>query len=231
MPIADYSLWSTWQQMYNVQALPERSDIRLSYHRAALFNTLFKERADIIPNLLGWTQTTHIVVLGCGFAWFVEQLIARGYTSVVGLDVSTFIQTNKSGTEEADINASITAVGLNPLVGDGAAIKARLFDGGARARTGILAEDLKSNASRTRVRQALGNRVDVVYTENLVEALTDAEINQYAPQVRQIAPVAHLITCVSDGSIPGLLNWKTLEQWKALLTPDRCIEDGTYRVL
>jgi SAM-dependent methyltransferase len=231
-PIADYNLWSTWQALYDVQAIPERTDIRLSYHRAALFNTLFLDRATRLPSILGWTPAKHICVIGCGFGWFVEQLVALGYTQAFGFDPSTFIQANFNGTEEADINAAIAAVGLSPTVGAGAAIKARIFDGGTRARVPIGNQDGKTASSRSAIVHTFNqSRVDVIHTQNVVEALTDAEVAAYAPQLRQIAPVTHLIGVASPGNVPGLMNWKTLVQWKALLTPDTVIDDSTYQTL
>ena len=228
MPILNLNLWQSFQLLYDIAALPTRPDIRLSYHRAVLFDRLYKDRVEHIPQALGWTSTTRIAVLACGFGWFVEQLQAHGFINVIGADISTFVQANKNTTEEADINAAITLAGLSPLVGEGQAIKGKLYDGGLRSRVTILNEDGQTNGSRTRIRQALSN-IQVIYTELLLQALTDSEAVTVANALRQIAPCVHLFS-TPDPSQPGLLNWKTGPQWKALIPQDTFVEDGPYTV-
>lgn len=231
MPIADYNLWPTWQALYDVAACPEYPHVRLSYHRAALYHTLFADRAAHIPPLLGWTPDTHIVILGCGFGWFVEHLHARGYPHVIGADTSTFVHAQKHLTEEADIDAALHAAGHPPHEGIGAAIKARLFDGGPRARVPIYNEDARTLVSQVRLRQGLGGQIDVVYTEDVLSTLTDVEVRIALPSWRRLAPVTHLLTCLSERSEPGAQNWKILTEWQTLVAPDRCIQAGTYQVL
>ena len=239
MPYLDYNLWSTWQQSYDLDAEPDlgpvfRLHVRLSYHRAVLYDTLFKDREARVPPALGWTPSQRILVLGCGFGWFVERMRNAGWTNLVGADTSTFVQTNKALTEEADVNAAIAAIGLSPLVGEGAAIKAKLFDGGTRARTTVLNEDGRTGPSRARIRQALGGGIDIVLTEDVVGNFTDAEAQAFSSVCHQIAPVVqHLVTIVDDPSAPFMPgNWKTsLEAWKAVLPADTFCDTTAYRVV
>lgn len=242
MPYLDYNLWTTWQQSYDLDAEPDlgpvfRPHVRLSYHRAVLYNTLFKDRADNIPQALGWLLTQRIVVLGCGFGWFVERLRAMGWTNIIGVDNSTFVQTNKSLTEEADINSAIAAIGFSPTVGEGQAIKTKLFDGGPRARVTVLNEDGRTGPSRARIRQALGGGVDIAFTEDMIGNFTDAEAQAISSNLHQLAPVVqHFVTVVSDPSAPFMPgNWKTsLEAWKAVIPADTFVsnEEGfVYRMV
>jgi SAM-dependent methyltransferase len=236
MPFLDYNNPDTWKLLYDLDAEPyeitgTRPHVRLGYHRAVLFNTLFKNRADTLPGLLGWTTATRIAVIGCGFGWFVEQLQARGFTNVIGCDISTYVQTNKSLTESSDIDTAIAAVGLAATTGDGLAVKNKLFDGGNRARVSILNQDGSTVTSRNAIKSALGNKIDVIFTEDVVPSLTDSEVTAAATQLRKLAPCVHLITCAGPGNTPGLCNWKSLSEWKAILTPDICINSSTYQVL
>src|SRR5712691_6385899 len=153
MPIADYNLWSTWQALYDLDAEPyadtgTRPHARLGYHRAALLHTLFEDRAVNVPRVLGWAPETRVVVVGCGFGWFLERMAAHGYAHLVGTDTSTLVHTHKALTEEADIHAALLEVGLPYEAGEGVALKAKLHDGGPRARVPILNEDGQTNASR-----------------------------------------------------------------------------------
>jgi hypothetical protein len=204
--------------------------MRLGYHRSVLLMTMFEDRALHVPQAAGWTTATRVAVIGAGFAWFIERMNAHGYNNLIGVDTSSFIQGKKSQTEEADINAAITAVGLIPSAGEGQAVKAKLFDGGPRSRVTVLNEDGRNNASRNRIRNALGS-VDIVYTENVMEALTDAEATQLATLLRNLAPCVHLLSVRNPGNVSGLLNWHSLAEWKAVLSPDKVIDDSTYAVL
>lgn len=236
IPLIDYNLWATWQQLYDLDAEPDavvfRPHVRLSYHRAVLMR-LAREQAQAYITVLGWTLTNRIAILGCGFAWTLEVLInEHAFTRVVGCDPSVFVQTNKSLTEEADINAAIVAVGLSPLVGDGATVKAKLFDGGSRARKPVLNQDGSTLQSRNAIKTAIpgGGQVDIVLTEDVMEAFTDADCLVISAALHQLATsVQHLVTTAQGQTIAG--NWKTLAQWKTLLPNDTFLAAGTYEVL
>lgn len=234
-PLIDYSLWSTWQALYDLDAEPDlgpvfRPHVRLSYHRTVLMR-LAEDQAQAYIRVLGWQTAQKIGFIGCGFGWTVERLVNNhGFTNIVGADTSTFVQTNKSGTEEADINAAIVAIGLSPLVGDGAAIKAKLFDGGPRSRVPILNQSGATAQSRAAIKQAAGGNLDIAFTEDVLEAWSDADCQVISAAMHQLAPVVqHLVTTLDNQEVPG--NWKTLAQWKALLPNDTFLQAGTYQVL
>jgi hypothetical protein len=96
----------------------------------------------------------------------------------------------------------------------------------------IYAEDMETNQSRGRVRQALGlsgnQRATWCISEDVVGLLADAEAAQMAERMRIVGTnVAHWISCgVRRFDNPNVwagdsrLNWKTLEDWKTLLAPD-----------
>lgn len=233
--LIDYGLWSTWQQLYDLDAEPElgpvfRPHVRLSYHRAVLMK-LARDQAQAYIRVLGWQPTQKIGFVGCGFGWTVEVLQNdHGFTNIVGADTSTFIQTNKGGTEEADINAGIIAIGLSPLVGEGATIKAKLFDGGPRARVPVLNQSGATAQSRAAIKQAAGGNLDIAFTEDVLEAWSDADCQTISTAMHQLAPVVqHLVTTLQGQEVTG--NWKTLSSWKALLPNDTFLAAGTYEIL
>lgn len=243
MSLVDYSLWSTWQALYDLDAEPDlgpvfRPHVRLSYHRAVL-KTLARENANACITKLGWLSTQKIAFFGCGFGWTVEVLQAEhGFTNIVGIDTSQFIQTNKATTEEADINAAIIAVGLNPLIGEGATVKGKLFDGGPRSRVTVLNEDGRTPQSRTRIKQALagGGGVDIAFTEDVLGSWADADCQAISAALHQLAgTVQHLITLGDAANVVPIFqngNWKpTLAAWKALLPADTVMSSGDFQVL
>lgn len=239
-PLIDYSKASTWAALYDLDAEPDgpgpggdlyRPHVRLSYHRSVLMK-LAREQAQAYIDKLGWLPTQKIVLLGCGFGWTAEVLIKEhGFTKLIGCDTSSYVHTNKTLTESADIDAAITAVGLNPKTGEGATVKTKLFDGGTRSRVAILNQSGSTTSSRNAIKTALGGgTLDKVLTEDVMEAWSDADCQTISAACHQLAPVVqHLITPLGNQTITG--NWKRLEDWASLLPNDTFLEVGTYRVL
>lgn len=144
-----------------------------------------------------------IGLIGAGFGWVAEDWFASGLSPIVAVDTSAWIQANKTQ------HATVT----------------------------ILNEDGGSNPSRGRIRQALGltgnNRATWCISEDVLPILSDAEAAQLASNMRLVgANVAHWVSVLAPGGDQDArLNWKTLEQWKALVTPDLVVQRGTARVL
>ncbi len=246
MPLKNWDLKETWDTAYNFGAESldghpnTRDEVRLHYHRS-----IKRPDADIhaarLATALGWTPPgPTIVIVGSGFGWTVEALEDLGFDRVVGIDVSSYINDNHDGTEEAEIEAEIAAVGLDPATGRGAELKARHFDGGNRGRSsrGVKNEDGRTPGSRRRIRIALGldgntGVVDWGVSESVLESLDDAEAIEAADWGHQYsANVAHFVhTLRPDGNQDAGFNWKTLEDWKLLLPTDTFVEATTYRVL
>ena len=243
MPLKDWNLQATWDAAYSIGAEGDtghpstRAEVKLGYHRAAML-PYCRMRAAGITQALGWTPPgPSIILVGAGFGWTAEALEALGYTRVLSLDVSTYVQGTKAGTEATEVDARIVGVGLDPAAGEGAALRARFLDGGARARAsrGVLNEDGNSGQSRGRIRQALGlagnQKADWGVSESVLESLTDAEAQQASSIAHQYCTqVAHYVVTLREGNHPGY-NWKTLEAWKTLIPADAFIEAGTFRVL
>lgn len=163
----------------------------------------------MLKQALGIQPGQSIVLLGAGFGWVAEGWAALGLGPIAAADNSTFIQGNKTG------NAVVP----------------------------ILNEDGSTNASRGRIRQALGltggNLATWCISEDVLPIMSDAEARTFASRMRLIGTnVAHWISVGARRfDNPNVwagdarLNWKTLADWKALVTPDRVVKRGTATVL
>lgn len=216
---------------YVVDAEPEghpntREGIKLHYNRGVMFQTMLL-RAQMFVEHLALTQADRIIVVGCGFGWTVEALQGMGLT-VVGCDISGYIQGNKSTDDHDEVDAAVRSVGLDPTTGEGLE-KATRLKRGVRATTVVLNENSSSNASRNRVKTALGSDPTIIITEEVVTSLTDTEcvalqtnLDRYAPGVR----VCHFLTELANPNPPFNLNSKTAEAWKAIFPTATIIAVG-----
>lgn len=236
MPFRSWATKADWESAYDVSAEPwghpnTRAEVRLSYHRA-VFMPWFRWAMPKLVAALSLKTTDRIALIGCGFGWGIEVLGEMGFASVVGTDTSAYIQASKGSTEEADINAKIVGVGLDPARGAGAELKAKLWDGGTRSRVAsrILNEDLASVQSRRRLRDFLAG-LDWIITEGVVESLTDTEAKTLSTRAHQVtdAQIAHRITVPATA---GTYNPKTtLAEWNSVLPNDICVGIPTWEVL
>lgn len=161
-----------------------RPEFRCHYHKFFMKPILATMWSRLQP-ILQIQSTDYVAVVGAGFGWGVEAVIAESGATVVGIDISDYIVTEQSNTETAELRALITANGLDPDTGRGAEILAFIDDGQPRSNVVVLQEDMQTNQSRNAIRAALGNNnPTVVVFEDLVDdTVTDQEItaaNNYA---------------------------------------------------
>lgn len=190
-----------------------RAEVRLHYNWGIMQPLQQKWWANLVP-LLGITAADRVCVIGAGFGWGVEALLAEapGVTAI-GIDISDYINAEKGTDEDADLDAAITAVGLDPATDRGAQIKTRFRRDGPRAKVTILQEDLSNNGSRNRVRNAIGGLDPTwIITEDTVQTMPDAELTQYTGYANDFtgAQVVHFL------SGPGGAPWRTPAQLLAL---------------
>lgn len=232
MPIADWDDPATWARWYKVHPRliskpASESELILHYSRV-VFQPRAAELALALESAFGWTTSPTqptIGFMGAGYAWTVEALEAMGYTLVVGVDISTFIQNNQSLTEEADIDGAITDAGLDPATGRGLLHKNSLWtDPGNRGRSsrGVLNEDASTPGSRNRIKNSVGLKpnedFDWLLSEYLFEIATDAEIlDQLAIYDGMGTNLVHIISGddATRGEPDG--NWKGTVGWRAFL--------------
>ena len=244
MPLKDWNLRQTWDSAYRIKAsrrfgiLTPGTKVWVHYCRAVQMPDA-RINAPKLAAALGWSPPgPTAVIVGAGYGFTVEALEELGYTNLLGIDVSTFIQGRKGQDEGPELDENIIEAGLDPGSGVGQQLKMTMMAAaggpGARSRTsrGILNEDGSTGQSRARIRQALNNaNLEWAVSEHILESLNDLETQQASLIANGIAPnVAHVITERQIGNHPGY-NWKTLEEWKTLLPGDLFVSAGDYHVL
>ncbi len=250
MPLKTWDTKADWDAAYKFGAEGDVGHTNTHAEVILHYNRIFKAGQEAVTHAtrltaaLGWTAPGDtILIAGSGFGWTAEALEGLGFATVVGTDVSTYIQGNKATSEDADIDAAISDVGLDPASGEGLEIKTRILarSGGTgnrqRNSRGVLDEDGKNGGSRGRIKQALGlqgnERIEWVVTEAVIESLTDAEVLSGSNDAGIIGnnTVHFFYPLRANGNQLDGFNWKSLEDWKLLVPGDTFIEAGTYRVL
>lgn len=174
-----------------------------------------------------------IAIIGTGFGWEVEIATRLGYNAV-GVETSPYVEIMKSTSYEADYRAQIAAQkidgeNMDPDSGAGAALLAEWLKDGRTTAT-ILNEDIGTRDGLSAVKAALGvpngQKIDRAISANVLPVLDDAEAVAMNTAMLNLADhAAHYtpIGLMSDGSGKSNqrpdFNWKSLMQWKALLTP------------
>jgi len=154
-----------------------RSEFKVHYHKWAMKPVLASMWARLQP-VLNILSTDYVCVVGAGFGWGVEAIVSETGATVVGIDISDYINAEKTNTEETELRAEVTATGLDPDEGRGLEIMSFIYDAQPRTNTILLQEDAATNGSRQAIRSALGNNwPTVVVYENIVDdTWTDQDI-------------------------------------------------------
>lgn len=241
MPVRSYNSKADfdrdYQAWYPTDGIRFGERIELNYDRAfglAIARATVEDYLAALPLL----PDDSILIVGCGYGWSVEVLEERGFPRVLGIDVSTHIQSTKDQDEESLIDGKIAALGLDPASGRGAKLKAKVWTPGVRTRAsrGVPAEDLQTGGSRGRVKQALGlqgsQRITWGISELVLETLTDAECLDLSAAGHAVCEnVVHYMAPEGRAVEDSDWNLKSLAEWKALLPSDTFLEAGTRRVL
>lgn len=153
-----------------------------------------------------------IAFVGAQFGWMAERFVERGYGplangtttgKVCAVDTSSWIQASRAGN----------------------------------AMVNIVNADVNSATGRRAVRQQFGSAnavIDWAVTCTILPVLTDGEVAPFCSSVRNVANnVVHWLTPLLQGppAQDPRLNWKTLATWKALVTPDYVVHEGTAVIL
>lgn len=152
--------------------------VRINYHKYSM-HPILANRWSVIAPILSIAPAERVLIVGAGFGWGVEAFISETGCTTVGIDISDYIQAEKSNTEEAEIRAAIIAAGWDPDSGHGAQVLAGVCDFQPRTNVIVLNEDAQTNTSRNAIRQALGGWPTVCIVEDMIdESTTDQEIVQ-----------------------------------------------------
>jgi hypothetical protein len=239
MPTVDWNLKATWDDKYRTRApdaLPDEF-IYLHYNRSNMFEAIRRDTIRIY-NALGWAVDTALIIIGGGYGWSEEVLRNDlGMTTIVTVDTSTYVHNTAAATEEQEIRDAIIAAGLDPDSGRGLGKFNQLMnDPGNKSRVGfILDEDTLTIQGRQAIRNALGTNPDVVFSELVLDSLTDTEIPLASNAMNSFPgnpSVQHYVGVLQPEADQDVdMNWKTLADWKLMLPGDTFIRTGTFEVL
>lgn len=220
MPLVDSNDPELWNGGPNSLYRAFPNGVQLGFVRAAAFCYLGNDVDALVAALVskGLQVGQRIALIGAGYGWVAEALIAKGYGpaadgtangKVCAVDTSTFIQANKNG------NANLP----------------------------IINADVNAATGRRTIRQQFGSNTAEVHwiiSEDVLPILTGVgstpggnnEVVPFCQNLRTLASigVAHWVSTITASSDPRL-NWKTLQEWKAWVTPDFVIERSTGLVL
>lgn len=221
-----------FDEMYEINGEPwghpgTRPGIKLHYHKFVMKNAI-KNKAIEMLSLPGMASINTIAVVGGAFGWTVEAIEESGRTAIV-VDTSDYIVNNFGGTEENELREHIQAAGLDPdidtIQGPSGPINPLVLYGAFTSRSSgnLEPQDLTTNGSRNAVRQALGNQLDAILTEDVLPGLDDLEAVEFISNVdatRQnpADTVIHMVTPIIKGGVATdpRLNQKTILEWKNL---------------
>lgn len=201
-----------------------RPEVRLNYHEWAIKPLMVNRWREILKVLTpAITTDDRVLIVGAGFGWGVRALRNRINCTAIGTDTSSYIQTEKNNNDAAEVDAAITAVGLDPTVGRGLFLREAVRTTGARAKELVLDEDMTTKGSRQRIRNALGGNPTWIIAEDLVgDAMTDAEISTLAGHFdKSTARKVWLYTPTKSRSAQAL----------ATLTGHKVISCGSFEVV
>ena len=156
---------------------PGQQPVIIRYHKFFMKPIVTDMWAKLAP-VLNILVTDYVVVVGAGFGWGVEALVSETGATVVGIDISDYINAEQSLTEEAELRAEVAAAGLDPDTGRGLEVMNFIYDGQPRSNVIVLQEDAATNGSRQAIRAGLANNnpTVVVYEDIIDDAWTDQDI-------------------------------------------------------
>jgi len=203
----------------------ERTPIRLHYSRVTMYRDFVIPRWTNLISKLNLIIADKIIIVGAGFGWGVEELIAQTGCVAVGTDISDYVHSVKILDERTDIEAAIVAAGFDPTSGKGLYYFNNLYDSEIRTKSVVLNEDMTTAKSRNNIKQFLGDSNPTwVITEDMLSDFTDKEATDLTALADKFATsnTCHFVR-ENTGANP-----KTLEEWNTL-TGATIVGVGNYR--
>lgn len=157
-----------------------RKEVRLNYHEWVM-RPIIANRWRRILTLLPISSSDAVVLVGTAFGWGVSELKEMTGCTAIGTDISEYIQAEKDNDDSIEVDAAISAVGLDRGTGRGLELHEAIRTPGPRAKELVLDEDMASKASRGRIASALGTNPTWIIVEDLIGLqMTDDEIVELA---------------------------------------------------
>jgi hypothetical protein len=189
---------------------PGEAPVYIHYHRYSVAPILAQRWANMAP-ILNIASTELVLIVGAGFGWGVESFIAETGCTTIGIDISDYVDAEKTNTEEAEIRQAIIDAGFDPDSGKGQVILNGVCDFQPRTNVVVLNEDMQTNASRNAIRSALGGWPTVVIFEDLIDdTTTDQEITQANNAANLFAGSQRVIWVTNGTATRSLQDLQTL---------------------
>ena len=204
-----------------------RAELRGHYVREAIFNQEILYLDFVTPEweriltYFGWPVNTSVCIVGVGFGWAIEYLNSQGYMDVWGADNGVYIQGAKDEIDPSD------------------GIARSLVPEHVRDENMVVPGDVSRFLRDSGHRNGPGDEepFDVVITERVLSSLEDSEAVFLSNQIRTMNVIKSegQVIHIENSQLPGVgdppMNWKTLDQWKALLPNDIMVRSGGRKFL
>lgn len=199
--------------------------VKLHYCRQFMAPILAARWANLAP-IINASPADRILVVGAGFGWGVEAAIAETGATVVGTDVSAYVQANLTTSEDQELREAIIAAGLDPDTGRGLEIFTHYSNPAPRSNVIVLNEDSQTNTSRQAIRSALGGWPTICVVEDIV---TDSDTDQLITQVKNA--LDNFAGSQTNFWLYTETPARSAEQLKAVVTPHTVVTTVDWRVL
>lgn len=223
-----------YDQVYRLPLWPwgVRNYPRTPYGHYHWFSTqqMMNNTLSLMMKAPGFAQVSDVAIVGGGFGWTCDLLSGLGINAKC-VEVSPYILSTMNNSEEQELRDSLTEFGFDPdnlpvLIGPDYNTPVNPWDhwlrgDGRKSTSGIvLSEDLSTNTSRRNVRQALGNNLDAIVSEFVLDSQENEAdalvIIERCEQLRS-KPATAVIHLVTDGQDdPRFIDY-TKEQWRTVL--------------
>ena len=205
MPLVDSNDPLVWESLYECRVGDGSNNAVFHYDRVVRHRILGNDHWALRDALVtkGFGVGQKICLIGAGFGWVAEAWSGAGYGPIVAIDTSTYIQSRKAS------EAVVT-----------------VYD-----------YDISTGQGRNAIKQALGvtgnNKVPWMISEDVLPILNDTECGQLDGWMHDLGTnVVHWSSVqIPDATQDPRLNWKTLEQWKALLPTSYHVRRGSTEIL
>ena len=168
---------------------------------------------------IGLIKGQRILLLGAGFGWIAEEFVMAGYGPMA------------DGTGNGRICALETSAWVHA-------------NKNVHARVAIINADVSVATGRNSIRASFNltgtAKADWCITEDVLPILVGQgaspngpnEVQPLCQSCRQMAVnIAHMVTPRHGSAQDPRLNWKSMEEWKAWVSPDYVIRRGSTEVL
>jgi hypothetical protein len=212
-----------------------RPEVRLSYQRVAQKGSTWRLLRGYQGVLGPAAFNKRICIVGGAFGWAAQGLQDLGFQNLLVAEISDYVFSDMDLDDYQEVLDACLAVGLTETDPRTQQILSIYHTPGPRRGTiEIINADITTQAGRDAIKAALGTP-QIVATEDVMPGFDDQGAIDFAASCRDFpgqTNVAHLVSVpdpISRGR-PGW-NWKTLQDWNALIPEDYWVNINTGEIL